>query len=439
MKPFLNRTLITTLRPIRRRLGILPRRKGGSLLMMARNRRGFENGMELFKALHHAFPRMNLFVASGDHAAKRAAKRSGLPVQVYPLPIPLLGAMTRFIAALQPNLLLLPDGGRGLPRPLIDRLARDGAAILMLGKPRKGLLRQLSMAPDLIVVPPGERDAIKGPFAAQATIVELDHEQATPEELDPVVQLAVPLIVAKREVYRRSVLKKERAAEPPPEGFTRIDTLGELRDRLGSPRSILCLGNGPSSEDPALLAVQADACFRVNHSWAERGFLTHADIVFTGAKQSIEKLPEQRLFGFFSLDSERDILGRFTTTSRKLDYVTAERLGGADFQRFGIYRPTNGAVMIAVAVALQPERITVAGIDLFRHPAGTYPGDNSTPNAYAAPHAPDLERDFILDVLEGSNAEVTIVGDVLRAEWDRRRRQADLAAIDETDAARLAI
>ena len=33
----------------------------------------------------------------------------------------------------------------------------------------------------------------------------------------------------------------------------RIDTWSELRARLGNPQTILCLGNGPSSEDPAVL------------------------------------------------------------------------------------------------------------------------------------------------------------------------------------------
>ncbi|SNB70364.1 hypothetical protein SAMN07250955_107179 [Arboricoccus pini] len=390
--------------------------------MMARNRRGFENGLELFKALHAAFPRMNLLVASSDRAARRAARCSGLPVHVYPLPLPFLGADARFITALQPNLLLLPDGGRGLPRRLIDRLAVDGAATLMLGRPRRGLMRRLSLAPDLIVVPPAERAALAVADDPATTVIELDHEHASGTMLAPVVDRATPLIVAKRELYRRSVLKRDRALEPPPQGFRAVETLEELRQRLGGPQNIICLGNGPSSEDPRLADFAFDCCFRVNHSWATRGFLTTPDMVFTGAKQSIERLPEQRLFGFFSIESERDILGRFTATSRKLDYATAERLGSTDFSRFGFYRPTNGAVMIAVAVALRPARLIVGGIDLFRHPAGTYPGDTSTPNAYAAPHAPDLELDFILDMLESLEGEIVIVGDVLREEWDKRQQ-----------------
>src|SRR4029079_17608285 len=37
--------------------------------------------------------------------------------------------------------------------------------------------------------------------------------------------------------------------------------------------------------------------------------------------------------------------------------------------------PTNGARMIAAAAALQPKRLAIAGMDLYQHPGGRYPGD----------------------------------------------------------------
>ena len=55
--------------------------------------------------------------------------------------------------------------------------------------------------------------------------------------------------------------------------------------------------------------------------------------------------------------------------------------------------------MIATAVALQPRRLIIAGIDMFSDPSGAYPGDDSTPNAYVLVHDADLERRFIMETL----------------------------------------
>ena len=37
--------------------------------------------------------------------------------------------------------------------------------------------------------------------------------------------------------------------------FERLESLEDLRRELGQPRTLLCLGNGPSSEDPRLAEV----------------------------------------------------------------------------------------------------------------------------------------------------------------------------------------
>ena len=42
-----------------------------------------------------------------------------------------------------------------------------------------------------------------------------------------------------------------------------------LNDRLGRPTTILCLGNGPSSEDPRI-PPEHDCLFRVNWVWRKR-------------------------------------------------------------------------------------------------------------------------------------------------------------------------
>jgi hypothetical protein len=77
--------------------------------------------------------------------------------------------------------------------------------------------------------------------------------------------------------------------------------------------------------------------------------------------------------------------------------------------------------MIAVAVALKPQRLIVAGIDLFQHPDGTYPGDRSTPNAFSPAHDRDAELSFILGLLNDFQGEIYIVGDILKTAYNRSK------------------
>jgi hypothetical protein len=75
--------------------------------------------------------------------------------------------------------------------------------------------------------------------------------------------------------------------------------------------------------------------------------------------------------------------------------------------------------MLATAVALRPKRLIVAGIDLFQHPQGSYPGDSRTPNAYSPGHSRDKELAFILQLLGRYRGELVILSEVLRAEWEK--------------------
>src|SRR3546814_10756037 len=70
----------------------------------------------------------------------------------------------------------------------------------------------------------------------------------------------------------------------------RIDDLDSLGEALGRPRTILCLGNGSSSEDPEIAGVQFDRLFRVNDLWVKRGLLTRPDMVFTGSDRKSTRL-----------------------------------------------------------------------------------------------------------------------------------------------------
>ena len=64
-------------------------------------------------------------------------------------------------------------------------------------------------------------------------------------------------------------------------GGHRLASLADLKARLGNPCTIICLGNGPSSEDPKLADFGDATLFRVNWNWRGRGWLTTPDVVFT--------------------------------------------------------------------------------------------------------------------------------------------------------------
>lgn len=196
-----------------------------------------------------------------------------------------------------------------------------------------------------------------------------------------------------------------------------------LNAGLGAPRTILCLGNGPSSEQPELLRERYDALFRVNHKWLEREFLCDPDVVFTGSRPAMTSLKRvvfglqnehqaRRLAALAVLDPRRARTGFFT-----VDDINPH---ASDFA-WETLRPTNGATMIAAAVALQPRRLVVAGIDLFQHPDGSYPGDKETPNAFSPAHTRAAELAFLLAMFDRFRGELVIHGEVLAREWQRHR------------------
>jgi hypothetical protein len=199
----------------------------------------------------------------------------------------------------------------------------------------------------------------------------------------------------------------------------RLESIEALRLELGSPRTIMCLGNGPSCEDPALDDLPYDSLFRVNYRWISRGRFTKADMVFTGQKRTLFSV-HPRFFAFQTRRAEAQLVTHqiFNPLCRQMNYVTLERLGVLGGGDWDAVRPTNGATMIAAAVALRPKRLIIAGIDLFEDPAGAYPGDIATPNAYVPVHDPGIELNFILDTLARFEGEIIIIGDVLQGKWE---------------------
>jgi hypothetical protein len=209
----------------------------------------------------------------------------------------------------------------------------------------------------------------------------------------------------------------------------RLESLDVLRTALGAPRHILCVGNGPSSEDRTLPGTRYDRLFRVNDRWLERGLLTKPDVVFTGSRKTLVKLCDT-IFAFSSIEIETMLLRKWLphALQRKLCYFTPERAGLLPPHPEDAFEPTNGAIMLATAVALAPPSLTVAGIDLFSDPRGAYPGADQTPNAYAAAHHLDGELRIILEILDNYRGELRIVGDVLNEHWNAHRRARALAS-----------
>lgn len=204
--------------------------------------------------------------------------------------------------------------------------------------------------------------------------------------------------------------------------------LEELSQVLGAPQTILCLGNGPSSEDPTLKDMPYDALFRVNHSWLERGFLASPDVVFTGAKQSLRAV-RQAIFGLQSRGSESRLVQErvfnLLLPGSRFFYVgdITPLLRDFDWEHL---RPTNGACMLATAVALDPRRLIVAGIDLFQHPEGSYPGDKTTANAYSPGHSREKEQTFVLQLLARYPGELIILSEVLKEAWQQYRDEHEV-------------
>jgi len=204
----------------------------------------------------------------------------------------------------------------------------------------------------------------------------------------------------------------------------RFNEIGQLKTRLGNPKVIMCLGNGPSSEDENLAEMPYDVLFRANHVWIKRRHLDQPDMVFTGMQASMKKV-RNAIFAVLGDTTEKVLL--MTRAKNfvlgKLEYCVA---GGASelvqLETNENFRPTSGAIMLCVAVALEPQQLIVAGMDMFRHPDGAYPGDAVTSNTYTATHSHDHELGFILSQLERFEGELHIVSPVLLAEWQNHQK-----------------
>jgi hypothetical protein len=198
-------------------------------------------------------------------------------------------------------------------------------------------------------------------------------------------------------------------------GMRCITSWENLRRRLGEPRSILCLGNGPSSEDAGVDRAGFDCLFRVNWIWRERVRYSDPGVVFTA---DLDPPPRDAPIICFPTRADANrVLASYLwrRVGARTEYLVLPELPSSLWENKWSHRPTNGALMLAAAIHLRPNRLMIAGIDLYLHPHGKYPGATGEANEYDAIHHRDIDLAFIRAALDSFDGEVEIRSQQLRA------------------------
>ncbi len=363
---------------LRQRLGRLPRSADSTLWVHGDDPRLFRLVEPLLERCAADYPRNLPRFTSHLRATRDWLRGRHGPEAALPLPFPGGGCPARFLANLKPRLLIVLGAGPGPGSTLTRRLEARGRSVLRL---RESDLRE-------------------------------------PEAVYERVTAGIELRPGRRRLTTRRALEARFLATAAGRAARRLrtrrfDLLG-LGARLGHPETILCLGNGPSCEDPRLEQVTFDALFRVNYRWLERGVFDRPDMVFLGESKTI-RLVRDCVFGFRTSDDEGTVLDRHVLRRRpRIEHFCLGRVSDVLDERRWPARPTNGMSMLATALLLRPRRLIVAGIDLFEHAEGSYPGAPEIPNGYAAVHRREVEVEIARHLLARHEGEVEIVGEPLR-------------------------
>jgi len=197
-------------------------------------------------------------------------------------------------------------------------------------------------------------------------------------------------------------------------GMRRIASWEELRSRLGDPETILCLGNGPSSEADGVEDVRFDCLFRVNWVWNERSIHRNPDVVFTADFDAPSAAP---IICFPTREDANRILASYVRrrVGARTEYLVFPELSSSAKGRTWSHRPTNGALMVATAALLRPSHLIIAGIDLYLHPDGKYPGATDETNQYDDIHHRDVDLAFIRTALDQFGGDAKILSEQLRS------------------------
>lgn len=424
---------------LRRRSGVYLNRARRSVWVHGRDPADFEAVRPLLQWLRSAVPTDRFLLTSG-----RTPTCSWLTARypndnVLPPPWNARPFVERFFRQLRPLMIVCIGETHPLRRATLDHAHEHGIPVILVDAafaPPPAVLRYLhiicartpavatqiaamGVAPDVIQITGAldatSDDAVRriiealGPtVAAIPTPPGGMPDRTAPRRMD---QLA-------RTALGRLVVATRRGRQ--------LGTVDALRRRLGQPETILCLGNGPSCEDRRLLELDYDALFRVNWRWLERGVLTRPDMVFVGDLRTTARL-RGCVFGFRTIAWESEVLLRHLLLNgrlRRLEYFTYERVSPLLNEASWPAHPTNGAVMVATAVALQPRRLILAGIDLYLDPRGRYPDDPTPENDFPQMHSREVELDIINQALTSYGGETLIISEPLRNALAARRAKS---------------
>jgi len=373
------------------RLGFGFRRARHSLWFHGANVESFGAAAPLFRDVLGHRRDVALVATSSDRAVLGALRRRFPDDIVRAAPCAAAGSVRRFLARVHPCALVLLEDGQALDEATLARLRESLLPVRALpdveATEGRAALRK--------VLPSGPVGASVGPSWQVPTL---------------------------RDRVGRS---RAWAAVAPALMRRRIDDWQRLRERLSGPQTVLCLGNGPSSEDPRLASLEHDCLIRVNWRWRERRFLLQPDLVFVGDAATMYKAPPC-IFAFGSVQHEHAMLLRRLVTRGPgaMEYITLERLSPEFAEDRWPARPSNGALAIVAAAALAPERLIIGGMDLYGHPGGRYPWAPEARNEYSAAHRIETELAIIDLALRDFRGELVILSEVLREHLDRHRERA---------------
>jgi hypothetical protein len=406
------------------RAGALGQRARSSVWVHGASPAQFAGALRLLREIMRERPHVRLVLTSSDPATVVYLRRAFPDDFAGAAPWGTGGAVRRFLARVNPRLLVVLDGGRSLAAGAVDAVTARHLPLAVVvsdagTEPAPHVARALrtSGARGRRVAPTDDSPAAA--LRAAAALRDL-----LPES---------PALPRVRQAWRVPSFRDRvgqsgawaRAATLL--SGRRIDEPEALRARLGAPRSILVLGNGPSSEDPRLAGIAHDCLMRVNWRWQTRGLFVRPQLVFAGDPATMTRL-DGTIFGFWNVALERAMLLRRLATRGPwpVEFVTMERLSPVIRDLDWPARPTNGALAVLAAATLQPERLVVAGIDLFRHPDGRYPGEAQARNDYSHVHEMETDLGIMELALRDYTGELIVLSDILRDALAARSAAAEV-------------
>lgn len=405
------------------RAGALGQRARSSVWVHGETPAQFDAALRLLREIMRERPHVRLVLTSADPATVAYLRRSFPDDFVGAAPWNGGGSVRRFFARVNPRILLLLDDGRSLgARAVEEAIAR--ALPLVVVAPGAGTERVAHVERALRASGRRGRRVLLGDASpAEALRAATSLRDLLPES---------PALPRVRQAWRVPSLRdrvgrsRAWAAAATLLSGRRIDDAAALRERLGHPRSMLVLGNGPSSEDPRLADLAYDCVIRVNWRWRTRGLFIEPQVVFAGDPGTMTRI-DGAIFGFWNVGLERAMLLRRLATRgpRPVEFVTMERLSPVIRDVEWPARPTNGALAVLLASLLAPDRLVIAGIDLFRHPDGRYPGDALARNDYSHVHEMETDLGIIELALRDFDGELIVPSDILRDELAARDAAAE--------------